>query len=277
MSRLHLHHHHPDRLIGWTLFFSLLLHVLAGFGLVRLPASLSQATQPTVITVDLRELPVSLPHPAAVAVKPPLSHGSHSVQPAVSPRTTIAPQKLPVRPIPLPVLTQPAVNSAPLPATADVSRQVKSETGLPTTAAPPPTQVRPGGTAAAPAVSAAGGAESGVSRGTGSALPRSGEAHRQSQPSAAYFSRIRERLERNKEYPHLARRSRMEGKVTVQFLIRGDGSPGALHVTRSSGYGILDESALRTVRNSAPFPLPADHSGTDELLISVPLVFRLER
>jgi protein TonB len=50
------------------------------------------------------------------------------------------------------------------------------------------------------------------------------------------------------EYPSLARRRGYEGSVVLEFEIRADGSCGDVRVTRSSGYDILDEAAVRAVR-----------------------------
>lgn len=46
------------------------------------------------------------------------------------------------------------------------------------------------------------------------------------------------------------------GKVVLAFGIDRDGSVHALRVVRSSGFPLLDKSALETVQRSAPFPKP---------------------
>jgi len=91
-----------------------------------------------------------------------------------------------------------------------------------------------------------------------------------------YFSQIRARLEQNKEYPPLARRGRMEGAVTVRFSIMNDGTVGSAKVVKSSGFTLLDESALRTVHVSAPFPIPPESLNSRETTVSVPLVFKMD-
>lgn len=92
----------------------------------------------------------------------------------------------------------------------------------------------------------------------------------------AYFSRVRSHLERNKEYPALALRGRLEGTVTVRFTIRNDGSVGSAGIVKSSGYNLLDQSALRTVHISAPFPNPPETPGFRETSVSVPLVYKMD-
>ena len=49
-------------------------------------------------------------------------------------------------------------------------------------------------------------------------------------------------------YPELARRRQMEGTVVLEALVNGNGRVDALNVHASSGYTLLDDTALRTVR-----------------------------
>ena len=49
-------------------------------------------------------------------------------------------------------------------------------------------------------------------------------------------------------YPQLAKQRGWEGVVILKVLVEKDGSVGGISVERSSGYDVLDDSALRTVR-----------------------------
>jgi protein TonB len=61
------------------------------------------------------------------------------------------------------------------------------------------------------------------------------------------------------KYPELAAISGYQGTLYIKFDILKDGSVGGLEVLKSSGYKILDDEALRSIRASAPFqPLPDD-------------------
>jgi protein TonB len=60
-------------------------------------------------------------------------------------------------------------------------------------------------------------------------------------------------------YPELAVVSNYHGLVFIRFDIMKDGSLGILELLKSSGYKILDDEALRSIRDSAPFqPLPPE-------------------
>ncbi len=61
------------------------------------------------------------------------------------------------------------------------------------------------------------------------------------------------------KYPELAAVSGYQGTIFIKFDIMKDGSLGGLEILKSSGYKILDDEALRSIRASAPFqPLPDD-------------------
>ena len=49
-------------------------------------------------------------------------------------------------------------------------------------------------------------------------------------------------------YPETARRAGWEGRVTVRVEVSADGVPISVAVEKSSGYGVLDQAALRAVK-----------------------------
>lgn len=63
-------------------------------------------------------------------------------------------------------------------------------------------------------------------------------------PAAAILGEVRNRLARYLAYPPLARARGWEGTVLVGFRLASDGRLEALRVARSSGYDILDASAI---------------------------------
>ena len=104
-----------------------------------------------------------------------------------------------------------------------------------------------------------------------SAAPSRPRAARQSAGSVVtYRARIRDRIERAKSYPYLARSGgrKTEGQVTVRFIIRRDGSLEAIgkrrgawryvEILAGSGSSMLDAAAARNVmraqRGFPPFP-----------------------
>jgi protein TonB len=65
---------------------------------------------------------------------------------------------------------------------------------------------------------------------------------------------IRERIQRALEYPPLARWRDSDGDALVRFEIDPTGVAREIQVVRSSGYPLLDASAVRAVENAKPLP-----------------------
>lgn len=66
---------------------------------------------------------------------------------------------------------------------------------------------------------------------------------------------LRQRIERAKRYPALARRLGMEGTVHVEFRIARDGSVEGIKVAKSSGYPLLDEASVQAIKRAVPLPI----------------------
>lgn len=94
---------------------------------------------------------------------------------------------------------------------------------------------------------------------------------------AQYVEDWRAKVERigNLNYPEIARRQKIYGKLALTVSIRADGSVESIEVNRPSGQRILDASAIRIVKLSAPFPpFPPDiRKDTDVLSITRTWIF----
>jgi periplasmic protein TonB len=75
----------------------------------------------------------------------------------------------------------------------------------------------------------------------------------------SYNRWLKVKVESVLKYPELAAISGYQGTLFIKFDIMKDGSLGDLELLKSSGYKILDDEALRSIRDSAPFqPLPPE-------------------
>ena len=94
---------------------------------------------------------------------------------------------------------------------------------------------------------------------------------------AQYVEDWRAKVERigNLNYPEMARRDKIYGKLALTVSIRSDGSVESIEVNRPSGQRILDASAVRIVKLSAPFaPFPPDiRKDTDIISITRTWIF----
>ncbi len=72
-----------------------------------------------------------------------------------------------------------------------------------------------------------------------------------------YFTSLRKSIELVWVYPTDAARRGMQGKVEVVFVINKDGRVGRIRIVKSSGYDILDQSIIETLKLASPYaPLP---------------------
>ena len=84
------------------------------------------------------------------------------------------------------------------------------------------------------------------------------------------FSYIRDIIQKNISYPRMARKMGLEGKVVVSFIVCADGEAQDITITESSGFEILDRSAVEVVRKASPFPKPPVKAA-----LMIPVVYKL--
>lgn len=71
---------------------------------------------------------------------------------------------------------------------------------------------------------------------------------------ASYFDKIKQLIETQWEYPALALRYGLQGRLSLEFTISADGRLDRLRLVRSSGSQLLDDEAVRAVKAASPFP-----------------------
>lgn len=77
-------------------------------------------------------------------------------------------------------------------------------------------------------------------------------------------------------YPEEARRLEQEGLVLLRVEVGSDGNVKEVRIKESSGFPLLDQSALRTVRKWRFHPARAGHLTLDSTVM-VPVRFRLDK
>jgi len=93
--------------------------------------------------------------------------------------------------------------------------------------------------------------------------------------SNSYIEIVRLMIEKHKHYPNLARAKRIEGRVTIRFMITPQGDVKNVEISRSSQHKILNGAALKAVKDAAPFPKPPGHRYQGKLTLEVSIVFEL--
>ncbi len=71
-----------------------------------------------------------------------------------------------------------------------------------------------------------------------------------------HFLYIKDRILNRIVYPNLARRMGWHGKVLTSFIIHLDGTVTDVRILSSSGFKVLDENAVTTIKEVSPFPKP---------------------
>jgi periplasmic protein TonB len=91
----------------------------------------------------------------------------------------------------------------------------------------------------------------------------------------SYNRWLKIKIESVLKYPELAAVSGYHGTLYIKFDIMKDGLLGGVEVLKSSGFKILDDEALRSIRAAAPFqPLPDDWN-MDRYSIRAAVIFYL--
>ncbi|MBI5191187.1 MAG: energy transducer TonB [Nitrospirae bacterium] len=92
---------------------------------------------------------------------------------------------------------------------------------------------------------------------------------------AGYQEALRVSIDKRKEYPLFARKSRQEGRCLVVCEIARDGTVRDVRLAKSTGHSQLDRAAVRAVGDVGRFPpVPPELKG-DTLSFEVPVSFRL--
>ncbi|GKS56753.1 hypothetical protein YTPLAS18_02800 [Nitrospira sp.] len=86
---------------------------------------------------------------------------------------------------------------------------------------------------------------------------------------------LRDKVEEVKAYPALAKINHWQGRVVIQVEVLGNGRLRNATIEQSSGYQILDEAALETVRAASPLKLTHALKGAF-VVMSVPLSYQLD-
>ena len=89
-------------------------------------------------------------------------------------------------------------------------------------------------------------------------------------------SAMMEFLMMNMKYPQAAVKAKQQGRAIVGFVVRKDGTVSDVHITKSAGYAVLDEEAMRVVK-AMPAWEPGKQKGKPvNVKYNVPITFRLK-
>ena len=87
-----------------------------------------------------------------------------------------------------------------------------------------------------------------------------------------YMQRLREKIEGVWVYPPEAAARGIYGDLYIKFTIKKNGELGAVELMRTSGYKMLDDAALKALRDAAPY-WSLDNVGEDSLTIPAHFIY----
>jgi protein TonB len=92
---------------------------------------------------------------------------------------------------------------------------------------------------------------------------------------AGYMSKLKSKIESIWIYPPEALARGLYGDLKIRFTIRKDGKLGAIELVRTSGYKMLDDAALKALKEGEPYwPIP-DEWGMESYTILGHFVYSL--
>ncbi len=91
-----------------------------------------------------------------------------------------------------------------------------------------------------------------------------------------YLGSVRSKIEKNKNYPLIARKMGIEGVVGVEFKIFSNGKVELLKIIKSSGAKSLDQAAFEAIKKSEPFPQFPELLNKENLMVNLSIVFKID-
>ncbi len=119
----------------------------------------------------------------------------------------------------------------------------------------PPAPVQQASSQSATGSGGGGGSPSGSAQGSGGGGGISADKLRK-QYLAEHYAYIMKLIQANVVYPERAKRLRWTGTCIVQFVVLGNGHTKDIRVLKSTGYELLDDNIVDTIKKVEPFPKP---------------------
>ena len=94
---------------------------------------------------------------------------------------------------------------------------------------------------------------------------------------ARYIQILTKRIHDNLNYPWAASQGQIEGVLKLSLNISPAGELLGAKVVQSSGFAVLDENALKTVKEVAPFPSFPSEIEQKELWVEIPIIYNLKK
>jgi len=92
-----------------------------------------------------------------------------------------------------------------------------------------------------------------------------------------YQDMVKQKIQQARRYPLWAKKQHIEGTVSMSFVISPDRPARDIRILRYSGYSILDDEAVATIKRAESFPHMPKHRNNRSVRMDVAIVFALGR
>lgn len=89
-------------------------------------------------------------------------------------------------------------------------------------------------------------------------------------------ARLHTNLARHFDYPYVARLRGWEGRVLLAFIVQASGNLNDIRIVRSSGFAVLDHSAVDSLKKVQRLPEAVAWLQGHDIEMQLPVVYRLE-
>ena len=259
-----------------SLCLSLLIHGLLLSSLYAVSSSSAWQSAPLVIDFSVLSGAGPVGAPGPLPAGPAASRPAARSNPAPRPRAMAHQPPAPVAPKapPSPALEQPgpAAIVAPQKREAVAAARVDGPTNATVPVGPSLSSGRGGGGASGGGSVSGSGSGGGAGSGTGGGSGGGATADQlRNRYLKEHFAYIRDLIQRSISYPARARKFGWAGKVVVTFIVHESGRVSNERVIASSGYELLDNNVIGTIRDVSPFPKPPVKAE-----LRIPIVYRLD-
>ena len=93
---------------------------------------------------------------------------------------------------------------------------------------------------------------------------------------SAYYGTLNTFLKKEKNYPRVAKRLKLEGTVWIEFTLNKKGEILKVYVLKSSGYSVLDEDALAWVQKMKKLPSPPSDLKWKKRAVRIPFNYTFQ-
>ncbi len=93
--------------------------------------------------------------------------------------------------------------------------------------------------------------------------------------SLNFENAIKLKIQKARNYPEKARQEGIEGDILLSFEVLRKGELGNILIIKSSGFEILDNEAINTLKRAAPFPEIPEYYNLQKINLQVRIIYKL--